>query len=78
MKKIFRTISGNNIELDISREACEKFGFLPGEKAEHSEVGICTAVGVAPAQGNEALWFSVKACGGRVGYSDPLEIKKIE
>jgi hypothetical protein len=75
-------INGQSLEVDISDEACEKFGFRHGEKISDQSGRFGVVVGVAPIPmpsrcteaGTGVLWISIDGSEGRVCFfPDPTQ-----
>lgn len=78
------------VEIDVSDEACSKFGLSPGERATDAYGRSCTVIGAAPvphvsgqndppciAPGSVMLWVSWDQDGGRVCFvPNPLAVLK--
>lgn len=76
-KKMVTPRYGKPFEVDISNEACGKFGCKHGDKIIDCQGYTGVVEGVAPATGGayprpEVLWVARDLDEGKVGYCHPL------
>jgi hypothetical protein len=58
MEKTFKKQNGEPIVLDVSEEACMKFGFKPGQQVKHFDaVGVVRGVAPAAEGCSDKLWI---------------------
>ena len=81
--KTVTAVNGKTLEVDISEEACARFGFKPGQRIHEPLYGMDgTVVGTAPMplsspcqnQGDEMLWLEMDNMEGRVCFFPNPEI----
>jgi hypothetical protein len=76
-RKIVTSCSSKSFEVDISDEACGKFGFKHGDRIvdnNNNEKGTIMGVaGMVCGEGKETLWYALDCDGGRVSFSEPFE-----
>ena len=71
-KKQVTAVMGQVFEVDISDEACSKFGYKHGELISFPGLGKGIVMGVAPATEDnpqDVLWYALDYRDGRVSYS---------
>jgi len=68
-KKMVESVEGKHFEVDISDEACGKFGFKYGQRITIYEKGGIV-VGVAPIDNSErkVLWIALDRDNGKVCF----------
>ncbi len=79
---IFTDINGNNIEVDISEKACAYFGFKPGQRVKHTNLGLAIVKGVAKGlwcdSNTDVLWCQLDDDEeGMLSYTHPMRLIKI-
>lgn len=76
-----QTISGDMITVDISDDACAKFGYKHGDRIIYKSASNYPGkvIGVAPISNGEqkALWFAFDEDHGRISFMEPETFKLI-
>ena len=76
------TTSGQIIEVNISLQACQKFGFVPGQRISHrGRKGVVVGVAPKPSRKESSdvlLWIALKENDGQIHFVNDPNIQLIK